>query len=205
MGIYIIGFLAHLFFSARVLFQWILSERHKKVVSPSIYWILSLAGSYLLFLYGWLREDFAILLGQLIAYYIYIWNLNQKSDWEKVPFPVRCILLLTPVVVVLYSISEAVVFAARFFNTDVVPLWLILFGSLGQVLFTMRFVYQWHYSRKRHESVLPLGFWLISLLGSGTIVAYALYRRDPVLIVGQSFGIAAYCRNLYILCRSRHS
>ncbi len=205
MGVYIIGFLAQLFFSTRVLFQWIISERHRQVMSPSIYWLLSLAGSYLLFLYGWLRGDFAILFGQLIAYYIYIWNLNQKSDWQKIPLPLRWLLLLTPLAVILYSVSEAVAFAARFFNTDVIPFWLILFGSLGQILFTMRFVYQWYYSRKKRESVLPLGFWLVSLLGSCTIVAYALYRRDPVLIVGQSFGVAAYCRNIYLLCRSPHS
>ena len=65
-----IGFLAQLFFSARILVQWILSERAKRVVSPSIFWILSLAGSFLLCLYGWLRDDFSIILGQFISYYI---------------------------------------------------------------------------------------------------------------------------------------
>ena len=205
MGVYIIGFLAQLFFSARVLFQWIISEKHKKVVSPSIYWVLSLAGSYLLFLYGWLREDFAIIFGQIIAYYIYIWNLNEKKDWKKVPLPGRCILLLTPLAAVVYSLSDPAYFAERFFDTDDIPLWLIIFGSMGQFLFTLRFVYQWLYSRRKNESVLPLGFWLISLLGSGTIVAYALYRKDPVLILGQSVGVVAYCRNIYILCCLRRS
>ena len=79
MLLYVVGFLAQVFFSARILLQWILSERAKRVVSPSIFWILSLAGSYLLFIYGWMRDDFAIVLGQVISYYIYIWNLSAKG------------------------------------------------------------------------------------------------------------------------------
>ncbi len=72
--IYVIGLLAQLFFGARTVLQWILSERAKKVLSPSIYWILSILGAYLFFIYGWLREDFAIIFGQIISYYIYNWN-----------------------------------------------------------------------------------------------------------------------------------
>ena len=60
------------FFSARILIQWILSERAKEIVSPAIFWILSIAGSYLLFIYGWCRDDFSIILGQVFSYYIYI-------------------------------------------------------------------------------------------------------------------------------------
>ena len=63
-----IGFLAQAFFSARILVQWIMSERSKQVLSPSLFWILSLAGAYLLCLYGWMRNDFAIVFGQLISY-----------------------------------------------------------------------------------------------------------------------------------------
>ena len=65
--IYTIGFVSQLFFSARTLVQWILSEKSRKVVSPSIFWMLSLIGSVLLFCYGWLRNDFSIILGQLIS------------------------------------------------------------------------------------------------------------------------------------------
>ena len=51
MLLYVIGFLAQVFFSARILLQWILSARAQLVVSTSVFWILSLAGSYLLFIY----------------------------------------------------------------------------------------------------------------------------------------------------------
>lgn len=73
-GITIIGFAAQALFSARMLVQWILSERAKRVLSPTIFWALSLLGSILLCLYGWLRADFAIILGQIFSYYIYIYG-----------------------------------------------------------------------------------------------------------------------------------
>ena len=81
--IYVIGFLAQLLFSARLLVQWIASERARKVLSPTLFWQLSMVASFMLCIYGWLRNDFAILFGQLIAYYIYIWNLNAKGAWAK--------------------------------------------------------------------------------------------------------------------------
>ncbi|EHP46775.1 lipid-A-disaccharide synthase N-terminal domain-containing protein [Odoribacter laneus] len=201
--IYVIGFLAQLLFSARLLLQWIMSEKAKKVVSPSIFWKLSLLGSYLLFIYGWLRNDFAIILGQLISYYIYIWNLDKKESWRKCPVVIRYVLLLTPVAVMGYMFKDLPAFVNQFFKNEDIPLWLLVFGSLGQIIFTLRFVYQWLYSRRKNESVLPLGFWLISLTGSLIIVAYALYRRDPVLILGQSTGLLVYSRNIYLLQRNK--
>ena len=194
-----IGFLAQGFFSARILVQWILSERARHVLSPSIFWVLSLAGAYLLCLYVWLRDDFAIVLGQFISYYIYLWNLNMKGVWRHIFWPLRAVLLLTPVVAIGFVMGNAGEFAARFLRNDDVPLWLLLFGSAGQVLFTLRFVYQWIYSNHKGESQLPAGFWIISLIGSLSIVTYGCIRLDPVLIVGQSFGVVSYVRNLCIL------
>lgn len=194
-----IGFLAQGFFSARILVQWVLSERARRVLSPSLFWVLSLAGAYLLCLYGWLRHDFAIVLGQFISYYVYLWNLDIKGVWPKIPLPLRGVLLLTPVAVLCMVAGNAAEFAARFLHNSDVPLWLLLFGSAGQVLFTLRFVYQWLYSRRRGESRLPAGFWLISLAGSLAIISYGIIRRDPVLIVGQAFGLVAYARNLVLI------
>lgn len=196
--IYVIGFLAQVFFSARILLQWILSERAKKVISPAIFWQLSIVGSYLLFVYGWLRDDFAIILGQIISYYIYIWNLDKKHQWKKLPFIIRTLLLLTPVAVILYMLKDASAFVDQFFRNEKIPLWLLVYGSMGQIIFTLRFVYQWIYSKRKDESLLPIGFWVISLLGALIIVSYAIYRRDPVLILGQSTGLIAYSRNIYL-------
>lgn len=197
--IYAIGFLAQVFFSARILVQWAMSERARKVLSPSVFWILSIAGAYLLCLYGLLRNDFAIVLGQFISYYIYLWNLNIKGVWQRVPVIFRLVLILTPVVAAVCAAGNAAEFIDRFLcNTDI-PLWLVIYGSLGQILFTLRFIYQWLYSRREGKSALPTGFWIISLMGSLAIVSYGIIRHDPVLIVGQSFGLVAYIRNLIIL------
>lgn len=200
--IYVIGFLAQVFFSARILLQWILSERAKKVISPAIFWQLSIVGSYLLFVYGWLRDDFAIILGQIISYYIYIWNLDKKHQWKKLPFVIRTLLLLTPVAAILYMLKDASAFVDQFFQNEKIPLWLLIYGSMGQIIFTLRFVYQWIYSKRKDESLLPIGFWVISLFGSLIIVSYAIYRRDPVLILGQSTGLIAYSRNIYLSRRA---
>ena len=193
-----VGFGAQLFFSSRILVQWILSERARRVLSPAAFWVLSLCGSYLMCLYGWLRCDFSIVLGQFISYYIYLWNLWLKGLFGRIHIVFRAILLLTPVVAVCAVLSDAQSVVDNLFRNDAVPMWLLLFGSAGQVVFVMRFIYQWYYSYRRHESVLPAGFWLISLVGSLTIVSYGLMRGDLVLIVGQSFGLVAYIRNLWI-------
>ena len=193
-----IGFLAQAFFSARILFQWILSEKAKKVVSPSIFWILSIAGSYLLCIYGWLRDDFSIILGQFISYYIYLWNLKEKGIWVKVHRLLQIVLVVTPVIAAVFLLHDVQHFIETFFRNEKVPIWLLIFGSAGQVIFTLRFVYQWVYSYRRHESLLPAGFWIISLLGSSIIVTYGLLRHDPVLALGQSVGLIAYFRNLML-------
>ena len=196
--IYVIGFLAQVCFSGRLLFQWIHSEKEKRVVSPSIFWLLSLLGSYLLFFYGWLRHDFAIILGQFISYYIYIWNLHIKRQWKPIPRPVRCLLVATPFLAIGYMLGESRMFSLQFFHNKEVPLWLLVWGSMGQIIFTLRFIYQWHYSYKRQQSLLPLGFWIISLIGSCIIVSYAVFRLDPVLLLGQSTGLFVYIRNIWI-------
>lgn len=198
-----IGFLAQGFFSARILVQWLMSERAKRVLSPTVFWVLSIIGSYLLCIYGWLRDDFAIVLGQCISYYIYLWNLNIKGVWKKVPRLFRLLLVLTPVVAIGFLIGNAHEVVEKLFRNENIPLWLVIYGCLGQILFTLRFIYQWYYSRREGESELPAGFWIISLTGSLLIVSYALIRHDPVLILGQSFGLVSYIRNLVILHRQK--
>lgn len=197
--IYGIGFLAQGFFSARTIVQWLMSERARRVLSPTVFWVLSIIASYLMCIYGWLRDDFAIVLGQCISYYIYLWNLNIKGVWKKVPLIFRIILLATPVVAAAFMLANSAEIIEKLFRNEDIPLWLVIYGCSGQILFTLRFIYQWYYSRRVGESELPAGFWIISLTGSLLIVSYALIRRDPVLIIGQSFGLVAYIRNLCIL------
>lgn len=193
-----IGLLAQVLFSARILVQWIASERAKEILSPTLFWQLSMAASVLLCLYGWLRNDFAIILGQLIAYYIYIWNLKAKDVWNNLSIISRTIFNLLPVAAVTYFLFNAQETATVLFMQEDIPVALILFGVAGQLTFTLRFVYQWLSSRKTGISVLPIGFWLISLTGSSMIIIYAVIRHDPVLILGQGVGFVAYVRNIMI-------
>ena len=196
--VFTIGFAAQFFFAGRTLFQWLYSERKKEVTSPSAYWGLSVIGAFLMFVYGVMRDDFSIILGQFISYFVYLWNLDAKGLWKKFSPVLKAVLVLTPFIAVGLLLHDAKSFVANMFQNEDIPLWLVLFGSAGQIIFTLRFVYQWFYSHRLHESVLPRGFWIISLIGSGVIVAYGLFRKDPVLILGQSFGFVAYVRNLML-------
>lgn len=201
--VYAIGFLAQGFFSARMLIQWILSERAKKIVSPNLYWVFSLVGSILLFLYGWMRDDFAIILGQIISYYIYIWNLDIKGVWHKLPLAFRTLISALPLLAITMVLSDAQTFVKDFFHNDRVSLSLLIWGSAGQIIFTLRFIYQWYYSHRRHQSILPVGFWIISLVGCAIIVSYGGFRADPVLILGQSVGFLTYSRNIILYAHSK--
>ena len=83
-------------------------------------------------------------------------------------------------------------------------MWLIVLGTTGQIVFTLRFVYQWIVSRRRGESLLPMGFWLISLTGSAIIITYALLRGGMYpLILGHITGVVVYSRNVMIAIRHR--
>jgi lipid-A-disaccharide synthase-like uncharacterized protein len=79
-------------------------------------------------------------------------------------------------------------------------LWLGI-GLLGQALFSARFLVQWIASERRRESVIPVPFWYFSIGGGLTLLAYAIYRLDPVFIIGQSAGVFVYVRNLYFIHR----
>ncbi len=196
--VFSIGILAQLLFSARLVVQWIVSERAHKVSSPALFWQLSMVGSILLCLYGWLRNDFAIIMGQFVSYYIYIWNINSKGLWQRLPIVVRYGIITLPFVAVGWFLLNFHDTFIRLFGQKHITFWLIVFGVVGQSIFTLRFVYQWWYSRKVGESVLPVLFWIISLVGSALIIFYAILRSDMVLLLGQSAGFVVYGRNIMI-------
>jgi lipid-A-disaccharide synthase-like uncharacterized protein len=77
-----------------------------------------------------------------------------------------------------------------------------MLGFIGQAVFSGRFLVQWLASERAGRSVVPRQFWHLSILGSAILLAYALYKRDPVFIAGQSAGFAIYARNLYLIKRS---
>jgi lipid-A-disaccharide synthase-like uncharacterized protein len=81
--------------------------------------------------------------------------------------------------------------------------WWVLGGFVAQGLFAMRFLVQWIASERAGRSVIPLAFWIFSITGGLLLLVYALYRKDPVFIAGQAFGVFVYLRNLYFVLRER--
>ena len=79
-------------------------------------------------------------------------------------------------------------------------LWLSV-GFLGQAFFSSRFLVQWIASERKKESVVPVSFWFFSIGGGLTLLIYAIYRLDPVFILGQGAGLFVYLRNLYFIYR----
>ena len=74
-------------------------------------------------------------------------------------------------------------------------------GFLGQAFFSARFLIQWIASERLRKSVVPRAFWYFSIGGGLTLLIYALWRRDPVFILGQGAGLFVYARNLYFVLR----
>ena len=196
--IYGIGFFAQLLFSARIIHQWRLSEKQQKIVTPTIFWKLSLLASILLFVYGYLRKDFAIMLGQTLTYYIYIRNLQLQHQWIKLSKPMQWFLFIFPIIFVIYSFNNGIYDMDSVFKNTEIPIWLLILGSISQIFFTFRFIYQWVYSENKKKSILPPGFWWISIIGACLILIYAFFRKDPVLIIAHAFGIFIYLRNILI-------
>ena len=79
----------------------------------------------------------------------------------------------------------------------------VIFGFLGQFLFSMRFLVQWIVSERRGESVIPVAFWYFSISGNIIILSYAIHRLDPVFIVGQSVASVIYIRNLMLIYKKK--
>lgn len=202
--VYGIGLLAQLLFSSRTFYQWLASEKQKQVVAPRFFWQMSLLASVLLFIYGYLRQDFAIMLGQSLTYFIYIRNIQLEGHWHKFPKISRWFLYIFPILIVIFYYNNNRMDIDYLFDLEEIALHLIVLGIAGQLLFTFRFIYQWIYSEKKKFSSLPKGFWLISLCGSLLILIYGILRKDPVLILGHSFGIIIYFRNLMILKGEKH-
>lgn len=94
----------------------------------------------------------------------------------------------------------------RWMHVDsVAELWWVMFGLAGQLMFTGRFLVQWIASERARKSVIPVAFWYFSMAGGLVLLSYAIYRRDPVFILGQSLGVFIYARNLWFIHRGQPS
>lgn len=88
------------------------------------------------------------------------------------------------------------------FEITTTTIWIAI-GFLGQGMFFMRFFVQWVASEKEGRSVIPQSFWYFSIAGSLILLAYAIWRQDPVIMLGQSTGFIIYFRNLYLISKAK--
>ena len=129
-----------------------------------------------------------------------MWNISILGLYKKVPKVVIFLQALFPVAILALIIKDLPTFKQTFLNQSEMPLALLVYGMLGQFTYEIRSVYQLIYSYKLRKSVLPLGHWILAVIGSLMIISYGIIRHDWVLAIGQ-FSIVFSIRNL-ILCLS---
>jgi lipid-A-disaccharide synthase-like uncharacterized protein len=101
----------------------------------------------------------------------------------------------------LYSLSQNIetylydVFVVKF------DFW-FAFGLISQLVFTGRFLVQWIESEREGRSVIPVAFWILSLIGGLMTLAYGFARRDAIIILGQVLAVWIYSRNLMLIARN---
>ena len=195
--VYLLGFTGMAIYGLRILIQWYLSEKSHVVESPGIYWVLSSIGAVILYIYGWLRKDFSIIFGESVGYYIYMWNIGIMGLYKKVPRIVFILQALFPVVILALIVKDIPTFTQTFLKNKDVPPLLLAYGVLGQFTYEVRSVYQLVYSYKRKKSILPMGHWVLAIIGSSMIISYGIIRHDWVLAIGQ-FSIFFSIRNLML-------
>ena len=198
LWIYAVGFTAQLLFAARMVVQWVQSEKAGKSLSPVIFWQLSILGALIFLFYGILRHDFVMVLGQVLVYFIYVRNLHLKDQWRPIPFVFRIFVIVAPILTLGYLFYDAWGNTLSIFSNNEISTPLQIWGSIGQVIFTLRFYVQWIDSESQNESVLTQRFWMVSFVGSLMILTYAILRYDPVLVLGQLTGLVIYLRNLML-------
>ena len=198
MLIYALGFTAQSLFFTRSFIQWFSSEKAGRIMSPLLFWQISLIASFLMMVYGILRKDPAIIIGQLITFYIYIRNLQIRGDWKAISPFFRYPVSLLPLFCLAWLLFPGNNNLKQILGNEEIAPWLMYFGVTAQVTFTFRFVYQWIIAEKSQNSHLPVGFWYFSLTGGLMTLTYAVFRMDPVLLVSNTLGVFMYSRNLLV-------
>lgn len=202
--VYGLGFFSQFLFGIRMLIQWYLSEKEGKIVSPVIFWQLSLVAGFLFILYGIFQNDFVIILGQGLAYVISLRNLHLEGAWKSMPMSFRIGAIVIPVVTITWLFLQSAGVYTEFYWTDLLKP-IVMIGAIGQLLLNGRFLYQWYYAEKTKTSDLPLGFWLMTASGSVLVVVYAIFDFEPVLLFAQGLGLIASIRNIQLHYKAKEA
>jgi lipid-A-disaccharide synthase-like uncharacterized protein len=191
-------------FFSRFLIQWIASERVKRSIVPAVFWRFSLLGSVLAGLYAWLGPPHDIVFGATYAFNLVVYgrNLILASRPEARLRPV-------PLAIAAFGVAAGTAFAlsrdpkVRAVLDQESTVWLTV-GIAGQLIFGCRFFLQWIYAERRGRADLPAFFFVVSLVGSLPLLAYAIHKRDEILIAGNALVPLISIRNL-VLHRRTHA
>ncbi len=203
-----IGLVANVLFTARVLIQWIASERRKKSIAPAAFWWTSLAATLIMVFYSIQRSEFPFLLGYTINIIPYVRNLmlsGQKlRGWPIAVYGFSAAVFVTGASVL--ALTGKAVFAAPAHgaDADIAKAWLYV-GLAGNLTFNTRFLAQWIYAEKKGKSALPMWFWIWSLTGQMLCLIYALILHDLVFILGFLFNGIPIIRNIMLCLRHQPS
>lgn len=208
--LYPLGFVATFLFAARVIVQWLESEKKGKSHASRFFWLLSIAANVIMTTHGLIQLQYPVCIMQAANGVIAWRNLDLMQPKH---YPLRIFLL--SLIGILALISMLFVLQGVYLESFVwmrkptlpwnqqaqisVPFAWHLIGCIGMTLFASRFWIQWWCAEHRKISYLGSAFWWISLLGATFSMIYFLKLRDPVHVVSYSFGLIPYVRNLLLL------
>jgi lipid-A-disaccharide synthase-like uncharacterized protein len=189
----LVGFAGQGLFAARMLAQWIASERARKSVVPRSFWKVSLIASLMILVYALWLADGVFVLGTLANTFVYLRNLSLSSGVGRAPARKRILIPIAATVCVflVLAVTEKVDFSES-------PLWLVI-GLTGSTVWVFRFAIQWWVSERRGLTVVPRSFWICSLVGNCLLLAYAIHAGDVVFILAYLPGPLIYARNLVLM------
>lgn len=200
-----VGWAGQAVFTWRMLEQWLHSERARRSVLTPGFWAWSLVGTLLLLAYQLHRMDGVFLAGVLVNGALYARNLWLATHPRAPGAPSRAPwAALAFASVALLGLSLVAWSGERLLDWDQPLPWLLV-GSVGQLAWSSRFVLQWWVSERQGVSTLPPSFFVLSIVGSVALCAYAVHRLDWVMIAAYALNPIPYGRNLVLIARSRRA
>ena len=186
-----IGLIGNTLFSARVLIQWIVSEKHKKSLAPPTFWWTSLAATVVMILYSVQRAELAFLLGYSINIVPYMRNLvliySPRRTWHILSYVASVAVFVVSLLLM------------RYVGVPLIHSNWVYFGIVGVLIWNTRFILQWVHAEAKGESTLPLWFWIWSLTGQMLCLVYSLILHDLVFILGFLFNGIPIVRNIMLI------
>jgi len=196
----VFGMGGNFLWTARVLVQWIASEKAKKSIAPRSFWWISLAACFILIVYSIARSldrrvqdkppPLPLLVGYIISLVPYLRNLmlsyNIRRRWHIASHVFALVIFLICLGLLLK------------FKTPLIRSRWFVVGAAGTIIWNTRFLWQWVYAEKMKKSVFPISFWYLSILGWLLNLLYSLAMQDLVYILGFIFNFIPITRNIML-------